>query len=105
MIRRPKHNVHLFAGYQINKNLFIGSSLQITGKRIDNYFNPVTFIPSQVDLKGYALWNLYAGYNLLRKKLNIFVDVKNLTNKKNYYEVYGYSVQGLNVTGGLRFQL
>jgi len=105
LIRRPKHNVHLFAGYQINKNLFISSSLQITGKRIDNYFNPVTFIPSQVDLKGYALWNLYAGYNLLRKKLNIFVDVKNLINKKNYYEVYGYSVQGLNVTGGLRFQL
>jgi vitamin B12 transporter len=105
LIRRPKHNVHLFAGYQVNKNLFISSSLQITGKRIDNYFNPVTSIPSQVDLKGYALWNLYAGYNLLRKKLNIFVDVKNLTNKKNYYEVYGYSVQGLNVTGGLRFQL
>ncbi len=105
LIRRPKHNVHVFAGYKVNKNLFISSSLQVTGKRIDNYFNPVTFIPSQVNLKAYALWNLYAEYNFPKKKLNFFVDAKNLTNKRNYYEVYGYTVQGLTVTGGLRFQL
>ncbi len=103
LIRRPKHNVHVFAGYQVNKNLFVSSSLQITGKRIDNNF--LTFPATQVDLKGYALWNMYAEYNFLKKKLNFFVDAKNLTNKKNYYEVYGYSVQGLNVTGGFRFQL
>ncbi len=102
LIRRPKHNVHFFAGYKVNKNLFISSSLQITGKRTDNNF--MTFPATQVDLKAYALWNLYADYNFL-KKLSFFVDAKNLTNKKNYYEVYGYSVQGFNVTGGLRFQL
>jgi vitamin B12 transporter len=103
LIRRPKHNIHLFAGYQVNKNLYASSSLQITGKRIDNNF--LTFPSTQVELKAYALWNVYAEYNFLKKKLNVFIDAKNLTNKKNYYEVYGYSVQGLNVTGGLRFQL
>jgi vitamin B12 transporter len=105
LVRRPKHNVHVFAGYQVNKDLFISSSLQFTGKRIDNYFNPVTFLPSQVDLKAYALLNMYAEYNFLKSKLNIFVDAKNLTGKKNYYEVYGYNVQGFNLTAGLRFQL
>ncbi|HEV8285091.1 MAG TPA: TonB-dependent receptor [Chitinophagaceae bacterium] len=103
LIRRPKHNAHLFVGYQINKNLFISSSLQVTGKRIDN--NYLSFPSTQVDLKAYALWNMYAEYNLLNKKLNLFVDAKNLVNNKDYYEVYGYSVQGLNVTGGLRFHL
>jgi vitamin B12 transporter len=105
LVRRPKHNVHVFAGYQVNKDLFISSSLQFTGKRIDNYFDPISFIPSQVDLKAYALLNMYAEYNFLKKKLNIFVDAKNLTGKKNYYEVFGYNVQSFNVTAGLRFQL
>jgi hypothetical protein len=35
----------------------------------------------------------------------LFIDAKNLTNKTNYYEVYGYNVQGINITGGIRFKL
>jgi len=103
LVRRPKHNIHLFAGYHATKNLFVSSSLQITGKRIDNYF--LTFTPSQVELNAYALWNIYVEYNFLNNRLHLFVDAKNLTDKKDYYEVYGYSVQGFNMTGGFRFQL
>jgi vitamin B12 transporter len=103
LIRRPKHNIHVFAGWQINKNLFVSSSLQVTDKRIDYDFN--SFPASEVTLKAYALWNFYAGYDFLNKKLNIFTNIKNITNKKDYYEVYGYNVQGIYVTGGLRFQL
>ncbi|HRH49116.1 MAG TPA: TonB-dependent receptor [Panacibacter sp.] len=105
LIRRPKNTINLFAGYQITKSFFISSSLQLVGKRIDTYYDPFTYLPSQVDLKSYALWNVYAEYKLLNGKLNVFVDAKNLTNKKNYYEVYGYSVQGTNVTVGVRFKL
>ncbi len=105
LIRRPKNNVHLFTGYHVTKNLFISSSLQITGKRTDTYYDPVTFLPSQVDLKAYALWNAYAEYYFLAKKLTVFVDVKNIANNKDYYEVYGYSVPGINVNGGIRFKL
>jgi vitamin B12 transporter len=105
LIRRPKHNAHLFVNYQANKNFFVGSSLQITGKRTDTYYDPVTFLPSEVELKAYALWNLYAEYSFIKKKLSIFVDAKNLTNKRNYYEIYGYGVQGFNMTGGIRFKI
>jgi vitamin B12 transporter len=105
LIRRPKNNAHLFINYQVSKNFFISSSLQITGKRTDTYYDPISFLPSEVDLKSYALWNLYAEYGFKKKKLNVFVDAKNLTNKKNYYEIYGYSVQGFNVTGGIRFKI
>jgi vitamin B12 transporter len=105
LIRRPKHNAHLFVNYQVGKNFFISSSLQITGKRTDTYYDPMTFIPAKVELKAYTLWNLYAEYGFLKKKLNVFVDAKNLTNKKNYYEIYGYGVQGFNITGGIRFKI
>ena len=105
LVRRPKNNAHLFINYRVNENFFISTSLQFTGKRTDTYYDPTTFLASEVNLKAYALWNLYAEYTLLKKKLNLFLDAKNLTNKKNYYEIYGYSVQGLNVTGGIRFKI
>jgi vitamin B12 transporter len=105
LIRRPKNNLHLFASYKITENFLVSTSLQLTGKRTDTYYDPVTFSPSQVDLKAYALWNLYAEYNFLNKRLNLFVDARNLTDDKKYYEVYGYSVAGFNISGGIRFQL
>jgi vitamin B12 transporter len=105
LIRRPRNNAHFFVNYQATKNFFISSSLQITGKRTDTYYDPVSFLPSQVDLKAYTLWSLYAEYSFLKRKLNVFMDAKNLTNKKNYYEIYGYGVQGFNITGGIRFKI
>jgi vitamin B12 transporter len=105
LIRRPKHAVNFFASYQATKHFFFSASLQFAGKRIDTYFDPNTFIPVQVNLKSYALLNAYGEYQLLNSKLNLFMDAKNLTDKKDYYEAYGYNVQGINITGGIRFKL
>lgn len=105
LLRRPKHTVNLYAGYQITKQLFISASAQFIGKRTDSYFDPNTFTASEVELKSYALLNMYAEYRFLKSRLNLFVDAKNIGNKKNFYEVYGYSVQGINITGGVRFKL
>lgn len=105
LVRRPKNTVNLYVGYQITKQLFISASTQFIGKRTDNYFDPNTYVQSEVELKSYALLNAYAEYRFLKNKLNLFVDAKNLFNKTNFYEVYGYSVQGINVTGGVRFKL
>jgi vitamin B12 transporter len=104
LVRRPKNTVNLYVGYQITKQLFISASTQFIGKRTDNYFNANTFEQSEVELKSYALLNAYAEYRFLNSKLNLFIDAKNLFNKTNFYEVYGYSVQGINITGGLRFK-
>lgn len=105
LIRRPKNAVKLFAGYNITSSFYISTSVQFTGKRTDTYFDPATFESSEVNLDAYTLWNAYAQYKLLRDKLNVFVDVKNIANKTNYYEVYGYNVQGLTITVGLHFKL
>ena len=104
-MRRPKNAVNLFAGYHITNHFLISSTLLFNGKRTDNYFDPVTFSSTEVYLKSYALWNAYVEYKFLRNKLRLFVSVNNITNNKNYYEVYGYSVPGTNFTTGFRFQL
>lgn len=105
LLRRPKHTVNLYAGYQVTKQLFISASTQLIGKRTDSYFDPNTFVASQVELSSYALLNMYAEYKLLKNHMNLFVDAKNLFNRTNFYEVYGYGVQGINITGGVRFRL
>jgi vitamin B12 transporter len=104
LIRRPKNAVKLFAGYNITSSLYINTSIQLTGKRTDIYTNPSTYLSSQVDLTAYTLWSAYAEYRFLKNKLNLFVDVKNITNKTNYYEVYGYAVQGTTCTAGIHFK-
>ena len=105
LIRRPKHAATLFAGYQLTKNLFVSTTLQAFDKRQDTYFNSNTFTSSPVVLKAYGVWNLYAEYGFDKAGVKLFADAKNLTNNKDYQEVYGYSVQGFTINGGIRFQL
>ena len=105
LLRRPKNAVKLFAGYNITPALYVSTTIQFTGKRNDTYFDPGTFIQSQVSLDAYTLWNAYAQYSFLKHRLEIFVDVKNITNKTNYYEVYGYAVQGTTLNTGIHLKL
>jgi vitamin B12 transporter len=106
LIRRPKHTVNFFAGYQATNKIFISTSLQYSSKRNDIYYNPSNFYaPEEKVLKAYFLWNAYAEYKLLTNGLTIFVDVKNLLNNTDYTEVYGYNVQGFTMYGGVRFKL
>lgn len=105
LIRRPKNAVKLFAGYQITPALYVNTSLQITGKRTDAYFNPFTYVQSQVDLNAYTLWNAYIQYSFFNNRMNVFADFKNITGNTNYYEVYGYAVQATNINVGFHFKL
>lgn len=101
---RPKNSFQFSAGVRPFKGLFVSSSLQVTGQRFD-YAYDASFNKSTVILGKYALWNAYAEYQVPGDDLSIFVDVKNILNKTNYYEVYGYSVQGSNLTAGVRIKL
>ena len=106
LIRRPKHTIDLFAGYEPTNKFFVSTSLQYFSKRNDIFYNPNNFYtPERKVLKAYLLWNAYIEYKLLKNEMIIFIDAKNLTDNKDYAEVYGYSVQGFTVTGGIRFKL
>jgi vitamin B12 transporter len=106
LIRRPKHTINLYAGYQATQHFFVSAGLQSFSKRDDIFYNPANFYsPEPKVLDAYSLLNVYADYGFINNRLKIFLDVKNLLDKDDYYEVYGFSVQGLNVTGGVRFNL
>lgn len=103
LTRRPRNSFALQVYYQVTKALSVHSGLAITGKRTDigydAFFNQVP-----VKLKGYALWNLYASYSLMKGKISVFGDLRNVTNAK-FTEVYGFNTMGINGTFGLRCNL
>jgi vitamin B12 transporter len=104
--RRPKNNVQLSAGLRPFRGMFISSSLQVTGSRFDyGYGPPPNYDQVKINMGSYALWNAYAEYQIPGNDLSVFADVKNITNKTNYYEAYGYSVQGTNLSAGVRIKL
>ena len=43
LIRRPKHTINLFAGYQVTKDFFVSTSIQHFSKRNDIFYNPANF--------------------------------------------------------------
>ena len=90
----------------VTDRFFVSASAQHFSKRNDVFYNPANFYaPEAKALKAYFLLNFYTEYQLLRNDLTLFADAKNLTNNKDYEEVYGYNVQGFTINGGIRFKL
>ena len=104
LIRRPKHSVGINISYQVTKDLFVSANLKTFSKRTDLFFDPFTFEASTVELKSYALLDMYAEYKFMNGKLKLFADAKNITNSK-YTEVYGFNTLGFNINAGLSFKL
>lgn len=105
LVRRPKHSFGATIGYQVTKNLFVSTNMYTYGKRYDLGFGPPPdFLTVQIPLTSYTMWNAYAEYKLLKNRIRIFVDLKNITNAK-YQEVLGYSTMGTNITAGLAVRL
>lgn len=104
LIRRPKHSFGMDAGWEITPRFFVGTAISSYGKRNDLYYDAATFSSKPALLSAYTLWNAYASYQLVQDRVTVFADVKNITNTK-YTEVFGYSTQGFNITGGLRISL
>ncbi len=103
LLRRPKNRV----GTTINISPVKGltSSLQwiYSSSRTDLFFDPITFIPSDVVLDPYHLVNLFAEYSISEKGISIFSDVRNLLNQ-DYNEVIGFNTPGINANIGIRFR-
>ena len=103
LIRRPRHSFGLTAYINPIKNLQLSVNTQFYGKRIDYFYDPVTFARETVNLDSYLLLNAYAAYHLLNQKLTFFADFKNITDA-DFVEAYGYSTIGFNAQAGVRFQ-
>ncbi|MGG9971104.1 TonB-dependent receptor plug domain-containing protein [Ferruginibacter sp. SUN002] len=105
LLKLPKHSFGVTVGYQVTPQLFVSTNGYSYGKRNDLFFNPnPPYDNYAVELRSYFMWNAYAQYSILSNRIKVFVDVKNILDK-DYYEVYGYGVQGFNTTAGLSFKL
>jgi len=104
LFRRPKHSGGLNLSYRINRHWYARAGFQYFGERDDIYFNLQTFSSDIVSLKPYLLLNLYTSYSVQDDQITFFIDLKNLLNE-NYFEVYGYTTQKMNFTGGVTLRL
>jgi vitamin B12 transporter len=104
LVRRPKHSFGATINYQVTKQFFISTNIYSYGKRDDLFFDNVTYEQLPATLKAYTIWNAYAQYSLLKYRVKLFVDVKNITGAK-YQEVYGYGTQKFNAAAGLSVRL
>lgn len=104
LIRRPKHSFGINAGWQATPHLFVSTQISSYSKRNDLYYDAATFSQQPAALDAYTLWNAYAAYQFVQDRITCFAEVKNIINAK-YTEVYGYSTQGFNISGGLRIKI
>ena len=86
--------------YQLVPNWLINVNYKLTGARTDLFYNGAIFDNEEVDLKSFHLLDVYTEYAILKGKLKLFLDAKNLMNQ-NYYEAYGYTALPANVQAGL----
>lgn len=104
LLRRPSNSLGLNISTKPCSKLFASINLQWFGERDDVYFDNTTFATKNVTLHDYALVDVYADYVLLKSKLKIFVNARNITNT-NYTEIIGYNTMGTNIYGGLKLKL
>lgn len=104
LLRRPSNSLGLNISTKPCSKLFASINLQWFGERDDVYFDNTTFATKNVTLHDYALVDVYADYVLLKSKLKIFVNARNITNT-NYTEIVGYNTMGTNINGGLKLKL
>lgn len=102
LYRRPKSQLTASVGSQLTKALYISLQGNAIGKNTDVTFPPPTYAQQEVTLESYILLNFYAEYALVKNRLRLFTDLRNLTDA-HYQEIYGYSTPGFNAYGGIRF--
>ena len=98
LYRIPKHAINLNAGVQATKALFISVQIHSVSKREEFIYGG-----SPGTLKDYSLIDLYSEYKF-DKSIKVFLDLKNITNKK-YFDFLGYNARRFNFVTGITFQL
>lgn len=97
LLRRPKHNVNITAGYQFNNGWYISANAKYVSKRYDvgGYQMP------DLVLEDYFILGAYAEYKL-PKHLKVFADVRNITDKQ-FFDIRGYNSIPFLLTSGIIF--
>lgn len=85
LLRRPKHNLNLNAGYQISPRLFVS----FHAKSVSSRYDIGGYRKDDVLLKNYFLLNAYAECKW-KSGIRFFADLQNLTGKQ-FVDIRGYN--------------
>jgi vitamin B12 transporter len=83
-LRKPTNTINVALNIQPTKNWLLHVSAHYESKRYD-----AVYATSDVALKSFVIFNAYTEYNF-DKKIKLFIDAKNITNKK-FFTIYGYN--------------
>jgi len=97
----PKHK--FTAMFDVNKIKKTYLSLRFKNLSSRTYFDKWG-TGENIKLDGYGLLDFYGSYQLIPKKLELFVHINNIANE-DYVETIGYSTKGRNFKIGLDFKL
>ncbi|WP_127141622.1 TonB-dependent receptor plug domain-containing protein [Flagellimonas marinaquae] len=99
-IRIPKHKANLSLWYQFSESTNASLDYAYTGERFDTDFN--TF--SDIALEPFSLLNFAIRHELIKNKLNVFLNADNLLNE-DYRELLGFTTRGRNFRLGFSLNL
>lgn len=99
-IRIPKHKANVSVWYQFCESTNASLSYAYTGERFDTDFSAFT----DVVLAPFSILNLSVQHELIKNKLNVFVNADNLLNE-DYRELLGFTTRGRNFRVGLSLNL
>ena len=99
LLRRPKHQFNLLAGYQFESGLFTSLSAKYIGRRSD----AGGYQEADAELESYFLLGAYAEYKF-NKKVKLFVDAQNILGKK-FFDIRGYNSIPFMINGGISLHL
>lgn len=99
-IRIPKHKANVSLWYQLCENTNVSLSYAYTGERFDTDFA----VNSDIALDPFSLLNFSIRHELIKNKLNVFLNADNLLNE-DYRELLGFTTRGRNFRVGLNLNL
>lgn len=99
-IRIPKHKANVSLWYQFCASTDASLTYAYTGERFDTDFATYT----DIALEPFSLLNFSIRRELIKNKLNVFVNADNLLNE-DYRELLGFTTRGRNFRVGLNLNL
>lgn len=99
-IRIPKHKANVSLWYQFCASTDASLTYAYTGERFDTDFATYT----DIALEPFSLLNFSIRHELIKNKLNVFVNADNLLNE-DYRELLGFTTRGRNFRVGLNLNL
>jgi len=97
LLRRPKHNLNLTAGYQFDNGLYVSAN----GKYVGDRYDVGGFKKPDVLLESYFILGAYAEYKL-KDHFKFFADAQNITNK-TFFDIRGYNSIPFLINAGVIF--